>query len=225
VADATGMSAEDARVVAETVDEVGRAVVIEGFDKTALVKVAKKINEIKLVTTVRTVKDTILEYTAGMALEWLKGLGMRGGDEVRGIVCQEMCGVVLGEFHEGVVEVLWDDCRECLVAPGEAFDDGSDEATGMQIDGQESKIPRIRLDQLFALDIKLWKQTRANLKSLFINTMIVDGDLYKRYLGTRFAFNYLDIVDAYLNTDKEYELSISEFAVQLFTVPSISQYD
>lgn len=180
-----------------------------------MVKIARKINEIKLVTSVRGVKETVLEYTAGFALEWIKGVGNRGGGEVRRIVCQEICGVVEGEWCDGIEAVLWNDFRDALKVPESTND-------GMVIDGES--IAKLRLDQLLGLDIKLWKQARSDLKALLINSMIVDGDLYKRYLGTRFAFNYLEIVDAYLNVDKEYELSVSEFAVQLFTVPSISEY-
>lgn len=35
----------------------------------------------------------------------------------------------------------------------------------------------------------------------------------------------MNIVDSYLNIDREYDLSIADFAVQLFTVPTIAQYN
>lgn len=41
----------------------------------------------------------------------------------------------------------------------------------------------LRLDALLSFDARLWKEIRVGLKELYISTMIVSGDEYKRLLG------------------------------------------
>lgn len=62
----------------------------------------------------------------------------------------------------------------------------SEEMNGVQGSENDSPLPRFRLDYLFALDVKLWKKPRGELKELFINTMIKQGGECKRFLGIPF---------------------------------------
>lgn len=49
-----------------------------------------------------------------------------------------------------------------------------------------------RLDYLFASDVKMWKEVRISLKELYISTMIVGGDEFKKLMGMlqRYAIDY-----------------------------------
>ncbi|KAF9169045.1 hypothetical protein BGX20_010877 [Mortierella sp. AD010] len=81
---------------------------------------------------------------------------------------------------------------------------------------------KLRIDWLLLLDLKFWKQPRANLREVYIGTLVLSPK-YKKFMAVRFAFNYLKIARAFLVVDREPELSIILFSVQLFTVPTIAE--
>ncbi|KAF9983097.1 hypothetical protein BGZ65_002187 [Modicella reniformis] len=81
---------------------------------------------------------------------------------------------------------------------------------------------KLRVDWLLLLDLKFWKLPRASLRELYIGTLVLSPK-YKKFMAVRFAFNYLKIARAFLVVDREPELSIILFSVQLFTVPTIAE--
>ncbi|KAI1315623.1 hypothetical protein EDD11_000575 [Mortierella claussenii] len=81
---------------------------------------------------------------------------------------------------------------------------------------------KLRIDWLLLLDLKFWKLPRANLREVYIGTLVLSPK-YKKFMAVRFAFNYLKIASAFLVVDREPELSIILFSVQLFTVPTIAE--
>ncbi|KAG0236519.1 hypothetical protein BGW41_000387 [Actinomortierella wolfii] len=81
---------------------------------------------------------------------------------------------------------------------------------------------KLRIDWLLLLDLKFWKMPRSSLKEVYIGTLVLDPK-YKRFMAVRFAFNYNKIARAFLEVDREPELSIILFSVQLFTVPTIAE--
>ncbi|KAF8975801.1 hypothetical protein BGZ46_008847 [Entomortierella lignicola] len=81
---------------------------------------------------------------------------------------------------------------------------------------------KLRVDWLLLLDLKFWKHPRANLREVYIGTLVLSPK-YKKFMAVRFAFNYLKIARAFLVVDREPELSIILFSVQLFTVPTIAE--
>ena len=81
----------------------------------------------------------------------------------------------------------------------------------------------IYLDELMVFDSKLWKSLRSSLSKLYVNSMVVAGEEKKRQLAFRFTQSYLRLAKGYLFQDREADLSILHFSVQLFTVPSIAE--
>ncbi|KAF9914580.1 hypothetical protein BX616_007995 [Lobosporangium transversale] len=81
---------------------------------------------------------------------------------------------------------------------------------------------KLRIDWLLLLDLKFWKLPRANLREVYIGTLVLSPK-YKKFMAVRFAFNYLKIAHSFLVVDREPELSIILFSVQLFTVPTIAE--
>ncbi|KAG0230794.1 hypothetical protein B0O80DRAFT_469463 [Mortierella sp. GBAus27b] len=81
---------------------------------------------------------------------------------------------------------------------------------------------KLRIDRLLLLDLKFWKLPRASLRELYIGTLVLSPK-YKKFMAVRFAFNYFKIARAFLVVDREPELSIILFSVQLFTVPTIAE--
>ncbi|CAJ0823623.1 3994_t:CDS:10 [Entrophospora sp. SA101] len=80
---------------------------------------------------------------------------------------------------------------------------------------------KLRLDKLFLLDFRLWKEARSGLKKLYIKTLATDPE-YKKIMGIRFARNYVKIAKAFLTPDREPEYSIILFSIQLFPIATIS---
>ncbi|KAI8340755.1 hypothetical protein BC941DRAFT_392381 [Chlamydoabsidia padenii] len=80
---------------------------------------------------------------------------------------------------------------------------------------------KLRLDYLLQFDLRLWKLARASIKDILIGTLISNFD-YRPILGTRFARNYPDLVDAFFFKDREPEHSVSSLSVQLLTVPTVA---
>ncbi|CAO3700928.1 unnamed protein product [Rhizopus stolonifer] len=80
---------------------------------------------------------------------------------------------------------------------------------------------KLRLDYLLQFDLRLWKTARMNIKNLLISTFISNFQ-YRPVLGTRFARNYPELVDAFFFKDREPENSVSTLSVQLLTVPTVA---
>ncbi|KAI9485312.1 MAG: hypothetical protein EXX96DRAFT_592502 [Benjaminiella poitrasii] len=80
---------------------------------------------------------------------------------------------------------------------------------------------KLRLDYLLQFDLRLWKTARVSIKDLLIGTFISNFQ-YRPVLGTRFARNYPELVDAFFFKDREPENSISTLSVQLLTVPTVA---
>lgn len=81
-----------------------------------------------------------------------------------------------------------------------------------------------RIDILLRNDWKMWKEMRKDFKDLLLNFIVKLGDEAKLVFCVRFAFNYVRIMYNYFYEDREADLSIVSFAVQILTVPTIAQY-
>ena len=80
----------------------------------------------------------------------------------------------------------------------------------------------IRLDSMILFDLRLWKQTRIDLRNLYISTM-VNVPQFKRILGLRFSGLYTILSQLYLIADREPDHSIINLSLQMLTSPSITE--
>ncbi|KAF9383674.1 hypothetical protein CPC16_008821 [Podila verticillata] len=80
---------------------------------------------------------------------------------------------------------------------------------------------KLRIDWLLLLDLKFWKLPRANLREVYIGTLVLSPK-YKKFMG-KDGCDPCKIASAFLVVDREPELSIILFSVQLFTVPTIAE--
>jgi E3 ubiquitin-protein ligase UBR1 len=80
----------------------------------------------------------------------------------------------------------------------------------------------IRLDSMILFDLRLWKQTRIDLRDLYIST-VVNVPAFKRVLGLRFSGLYTLLSQLYLIADREPEHSIINLSLQMLTSPSITE--
>ena len=80
----------------------------------------------------------------------------------------------------------------------------------------------IRLDSMILFDLRLWKQTRIDLRDLYIST-VVNVPRFKRVLGLRFAGLYTTLSQLYLVADREPDHSIINLSLQMLTSPAITE--
>ncbi|KAI9343906.1 hypothetical protein DFJ73DRAFT_661112 [Zopfochytrium polystomum] len=211
---------------AETVDAVGRCVIQTDVFCHRLLSTALIINERSptgLTLTIRTFRETFRENIAGYLVGWLKDLQKRlkGSQVVNGVRYESLATTV-----RRIV------CEE-LLAPRQRLKLGlvSSPPPESVTYAEQSVNPdghvvgsMSRLEYLLVFDGRLWKNLRTSLKELFISTLVISGDDFKKALGERFSRVYSLLAHSFLHLDREPDLSIIKFSVQLFTVPTISQY-
>ncbi|KAI8927517.1 hypothetical protein BC831DRAFT_452194 [Entophlyctis helioformis] len=219
VMDALHCSENDGRFVAETVDQRGRIVLRSSDSLPTLIGIGRNVASIHLTASIRSARETFREEIAAVAIDWLKtlsrhvvGVTVVDGVEyepvekvVRTVICQELAATLATSLGEH--DVVFPQLQDLLSPPA-----------------TQATTARSRVDYLLAFDSRLWKEVRISLRELYISSMIVSGDLYKRSMALHFAESYLQITRGYLFHDREYELSIINFAVQLFTVPTIASH-
>ncbi|KAK7896974.1 E3 ubiquitin-protein ligase ubr1 [Exophiala xenobiotica] len=86
----------------------------------------------------------------------------------------------------------------------------------------EDLTKNIRVDSMILFDLRLWKLARANMRDLFISTL-VNIPQFKRILGLRFSGLYTTLAQLYLVADREPDHSIINLSLQLLTTPSITE--
>ncbi|KAJ3417168.1 hypothetical protein HDV05_006374 [Chytridiales sp. JEL 0842] len=233
---ATNHNRQAANDIAVKVDAVGRDVIMTSTSVSRLVAAARSINgrsSTGLTVTIRSARETYRESLSHYLVEWLKGLvrrarGQRKGDNgvvyeaisttVRQIICEELC-----KERRNVKEAILGYSGDV-----EKFMSSLSQDSLMEVDTDDfhrlarSVSKRLRVDYLLGFDARLWKDLRGSLRELYISTVIVHGDDFKKTMGIRYAYTYLMLANSFLYLDREWEGSIINFSVQLFTVPTIA---
>ncbi|EGF83804.1 hypothetical protein BATDEDRAFT_21290 [Batrachochytrium dendrobatidis JAM81] len=219
VAEATNCTEAYARSVAVAVDKRGRYPVRTSDSIPLLIGVASIISRISLTVSIRPTRDVFREEIAGVLVNWLKTLSrfIQGSqvidgvhyesiaELVRSIICEELCNPLLTDL-------------------------GTYNSTSPFIDELQSPTPvmlrphRPRVHYFLVLDSYFWKEMRNSLRELYIGTLIVNGDIFKKSMAVHFVNSYLEVSRCYLFHDREIDLSIMNFTVQIFTVPTIANY-
>ncbi|KAJ3284110.1 hypothetical protein HK104_010088, partial [Borealophlyctis nickersoniae] len=210
VVEAVHCSTAFAKSVAERVDAHGRDVISLNTSIEDLVRAARTISNIGLAVSIRSARETFRESIAGVLVDWLKNLprkvsgSRRMGDTVyesvegvaRRLICEELCKerqkvkrVLVGrnaEAHEeDIVDLLDGRLAETVFPMSKEFIRVADAAATMVNDRRRTSIPekKLRIDHLLAYDMKLWKEARNSLRELYIGTLIVSADEYKKIMG------------------------------------------
>ncbi|KAK7453361.1 E3 ubiquitin-protein ligase ubr1 [Stygiomarasmius scandens] len=195
---------EEAAEVTLRIDENGREVVAMGTEVSALLNIASNIAQIDLGVTVRRAYDTFREQISSVIIEWLLDLtSVRLGSDtlvLREIIAQELLSPRRRDLNNSSYMYT----------------------SGGQFLHSLPDIPNLtRLDTLFLGHTRLWKKPRLSLKEIYTSILTLSKD-HKLAVAGHFARVYHRIIDAYLLVDREAETSIKYFALQLFTVPSVS---
>ncbi|KAI0344027.1 hypothetical protein BDW22DRAFT_1372632 [Trametopsis cervina] len=198
--DLTGRTREEASEVANKIDEQGRDIIEMNSNIPRLLDIGQTISQIELGVTVRRAYDTFREQVSAVIIEWLLDLVRccLGSDQIilREIIAAELLSPRRQTYPRGFTD------SSPIVA------DVSDPA---------------RIDWLLLYHTKLWKKPRLDLKEVYAS-LITLSHAHKLAIASHFANVYSRVIDAYLLTDREAETSIKYFALQLFTVPSVSLY-
>ncbi|KAJ3026557.1 UNVERIFIED_CONTAM: hypothetical protein HDU68_005451 [Siphonaria sp. JEL0065] len=159
---------------------------------------------------------------------------------VRNVICEELCSprrkvkeMLIQEYLAASVtgagssggrgQQKDSEMNDVVAADGDGDVDMRD-SSPFVVGSSSAEKTRWRLDYLIGLDSRLWKSLRAALKGLYIESLIISGESYKKAMALRFTYTYPIIANSYLIQDREYLLSMMTFTVQLFTVPSISEH-
>ena len=136
--------------------------------------IVRTLSSIKLVATIRSVREAYREDMASHVLFWIRDLLESGGAVVR----KAMTKVLLEERRPvrsllncgGNIEINLEEGNESI------YD---------QVESSQSILikRRLRLDYLLEFDVGLWKEVRDVLKEIYIASLIVDGDVAKRHYG------------------------------------------
>ncbi|EIW86012.1 hypothetical protein CONPUDRAFT_94286 [Coniophora puteana RWD-64-598 SS2] len=202
IVETTGRDRAEADGLSRAIDERGREIIDMHSNVAALLDAAQRMAKIELGVTVRRAYDTFREQVAVVLIEWLLDLtkARMSGD-----------ALIISEIL--VSELLSPRKRE-----GSMFS-GSNPLPEFMADVNSP----CRIDWLFLYHTRLWKKPRINLKEMYASILTINH-AHKLAMGSHFANVYHRVVDAYLLVDREAETSIKYFALQLFTVPSVSSY-
>ncbi|KAJ3153865.1 hypothetical protein HDU89_008730 [Geranomyces variabilis] len=232
VQDALNVVSDDARMVAETVDFHGRQVLKVSPDVVELLRIARIISRIGLTVSMRSARETFREEVAGILIDWLRDVTklLVGAQVIDGVRYESVDGVV----RQVICDELFSPPRKFKrVLSQRLVDNPGAELSGtirqadisqLPVDESAERETKLRVDHMILSDIKMWKQARNALRGLFVKTMIVGGEESKKRMASRFGHSYLQIITNFLLHDREPELSVVSFSVQLFTVPSIGNY-
>ncbi|KAI0651382.1 hypothetical protein C8Q79DRAFT_932987 [Trametes meyenii] len=199
--DITNRTREEALQIADRIDDQGRDIIEMSSNSSRLLDMARAIAQIDLGVTVRRAFDTFREQVSAVIIEWLLDL-TRSRLSTDALILREILASELLSPRKNTTSTL------AAKEAGKVVPDVHDPT---------------RLDWLFLYHARLWKKPRLNLKEIYASLLTVSHE-HKLAIASHFASVYHRIIDAYLLTDREAETSIKYFALQLFTVPSVSLY-
>ncbi|TFK28429.1 hypothetical protein FA15DRAFT_584399 [Coprinopsis marcescibilis] len=179
-----------------------------------LLEMAHTMAQIDMGVTIRRAYDTFCEQVGAVIIDWLLDLtrARLGADTLalKEILAQEF---------------LKPRRRDAFTLGMTGLSKGS--AGGMVLPPSAVNLTEIqgatRLDYMFVYHSRLWRRPRLCLKEVYAS-LISLSRYHKLAIAGHFAKTYHRIVDTYLLTDREAETSIKYFALQLFTVPSVSAH-
>lgn len=201
ITDMTNRTPDEALALARRIDEQGRDVIDMNSNVPRLLETAQAITQIDLGVTIRRGYDTFCEQIVGVIIEWLLDLtrSRLGTDTL--VIREALAAELLSPRKR-------DSFTKHLTPP-----------CALNLDGD---IPNpARIDTLLLYHTRLWKRPRLSLKEIYASVISISR-AYKLAIAGHFANVYHRVIDAYLLVDREAETSIKYFALQLFTVPSVS---
>lgn len=197
----TNRTFDEALVLVRRIDDQGRDIIDMNSNVPRLLETAQAITQVDLGVTIRRAYDTFCEQIVGVIIEWLLDLtrSRLGADTL--VIREALAAELLSpRKRDSFTKHLTPSCALNL----------------------DDEIPNpTRIDSLLLYHTRLWKKPRLSLKEVYASVISVSR-AHKLVIAGHFADIYHRVIDAYLLVDREAETSIKYFALQLFTVPSVS---
>src|SRR5260221_9385096 len=199
--DVTNRTKDEALAVVRRIDEQGRDIIDMNSNVLRLLETSQAIAQIDMGITHRGAYDTFCEQIVGVIIEWLLDL------------TRSRLGTDTLAIREALAAELLSPRKR------DSFTKHLTPPCALNLDGE---IPNpTRIDTLLLYHTRLWKRPRLSLKEVYAGVISISR-AHKLAIAGHFANMYHRVIDAYLLVDREAETSIKYFALQLFTVPSVS---
>jgi hypothetical protein len=124
-------------------------------------------------------------------------------ESVAGVAKMVVCEALVGA-RQFVREALVGKCLDTEVFWRKVKSENDGESTTVVVDGRPDdpieivKVDgvyggreRLRIDCLLGIETRLWKELRSALKVLYIQTLIVNGDYFKKLMGIIFVYSIM----------------------------------
>lgn len=238
---ALDLSETDSQGVAERVDRKGRDIIFTSTDLSFLISVAKQITSIELSCSIRPSHILVREEMSHSLLVYILEECHKNSWVKRAFVqylfkVSELSPSLEqhfnGSYDEFIKRVFKEGLNEfqatCVARNNSIYsatlnDTDMKELSDFGYENSVSKTAVLNLDLLLLFDVKLWKMLRKNITANFVAYLLQDTPV-KKATSIRFYFLYDLLARYFIFMDRESELSIYLFSLQLLTTPSISIY-
>ncbi|KAE8262492.1 hypothetical protein A4X03_0g2408 [Tilletia caries] len=212
----TRLNKQQARVIADGVDAHGRQVIRTSASLKELTVMAQRLSTIDLAVSIRPAYDIFAEDLAGLLLDYIFDLANAtvfipptqqssppdAGKENR----LESAAPTLRALLTAQFLIPWTPQRP--VNQGKMSQEFFNTADLRRVDG------------IFLLDHKMWKEARMCCQSILLALTTLKE--IRREIAVRFAQVYAKLAETFIFRDREPDQTVYFLAVQLFTVPSIA---
>ncbi|KAK0521984.1 E3 ubiquitin-protein ligase ubr1 [Tilletia horrida] len=212
----TRLNKQQARGVADGVDAHGRQVIRTSASLPELTYMAAKLSAIDLAVSIRPAYDIFAEDIAGLLLDHIFDLANAtvlippvkvSPEQTEGaLVRLESSAPTLRALLTAQFLVPWTPQRP--INQGKMSQDFFNTADVRRLDG------------IFLLDHKMWKEARGCCQSILLALTTLKE--IRREIAFRFAGVYCKLAETFIFRDREPDQTMYFLAVQLFTVPSIA---
>ncbi|KAL9932831.1 hypothetical protein V8E36_008086 [Tilletia maclaganii] len=210
------LNKQQARGVADGVDAHGRQVIRTSASLKELATMAHKLTAIDLAVSIRPAYDIFAEDISGLLLDYIFDLanatifippaGADADAAANGTVKLESAASTLRALLTAQCLIPW--------TPQQPF------AQGHMTKEFFNPADLRRVDGIFLLDHKMWKEARMCCQSILLALTTLKE--IRREIALRFAQMYAKLTETFIFKDREPDQTMYFLTVQLFTVPSIA---
>ncbi|EIW67293.1 hypothetical protein TREMEDRAFT_33731 [Tremella mesenterica DSM 1558] len=212
---ALGCTPEVAATMRRKLDLMGRLVLVTTHNPFKAFHAASSMRLIDLTVSLRKSNDVCKEDMGAALIQWLRHM------------CETTIGGDIELFRRLLLRALLEPRLPML-----AVTSGS-EGTPFPSDLQDLELERpfpirgqkvTRLDWLFYLDVRLWRESRLDLRSIYTHLCTL-GETARNSFACRFSINYPRLFEYFIYYDRDIEaMLIHSLAGQLFPDPVASLY-
>lgn len=236
-----GKTEEEAEDIANMIDNYGKAQIAISEDIDHIVEIQEGVSTGGLSTSIRSTRDYLREEISDEIFHWLLDFSECSLPGVANYVRDTISKLLLATDWTPGVSTPYRTTLDatCLMNDFTFPEPGKLPLNDVDIEDKVyNPIPQSdstsnsdliyptvipsRANYLLFFDIRLWKNLRANIRDLFISTLVSESKT-KVLFGVQFSTVYPNIIEHFLIAEREPNLSlVSQLSTQLFTAPSVT---